>query len=152
MFLIVHGWQMSPGDYPSWSLTGGLVFVDIYAAALIVSALQPGTWTYNILGVYPLRWLGRLSYGAYVFHDLLYGFFVHLVVHHPPEQLRMGQRLPFSVAILAFFVTLVLAWLSFRFFESPFLDVKDRWTRKPKALDGEALPFAGERGKEHAVV
>jgi peptidoglycan/LPS O-acetylase OafA/YrhL len=32
------------------------------------------------------------------------------------------------MSVLGFCFTLLIAWLSFRFFESPFLDLKERWT------------------------
>ena len=129
LIFVAHGWVMYPETYPRWSFTGGLLFIDLYAAALIVCALRPGSWTYRLLHVRPLRWVGRLTYGAYVFHDLLHGFFVHLVVHSGvPLLAEDGYARRYATAALAFGGTLLLAWLSFRYLESPFLDLKDRWT------------------------
>ena len=129
LVFVVHGLVMYPGQYPHWSFTGGLLFADLYAAALIVCALRPGGWTYRLLHLRPLRWVGRLTYGAYVMHDLLHDVFVHIVVHSGvPQLVADGYGRRYATAALALGSTLLLAWLSFRFFESPFLDLKDRWT------------------------
>ncbi len=127
--LVVHGFQMAPSQYPHWMYTGGLLFANIYAASIMVCALQPGTWTCSVLRYKPLRWIGRLSYGAYIFHDLLHGLFVHLIVHGDTRFAAGSPQRDVAAALLALPSTLLLAWLSFRFYESPFLNVKDRWTR-----------------------
>jgi peptidoglycan/LPS O-acetylase OafA/YrhL len=130
LVFVVHGWRMSPPQYPHWLFTGGLLFADMYSAAVMVCALRPGSWTYTLLNRKALRWTGRLSYGAYIFHDLLHGLFVHAVVHGGGDRFAMPSvQRDAATAALALPVTLLLAWLSFRFFESPFLNLKERWTR-----------------------
>ena len=126
MVFAVGSWRMYPAQYPSWHFTGGQLFADLYAGSVLVCALEPGRWIYNALRVRPLRWLGRLSYGAYVFHDLLHGLFVHLVVYSRfPVPFALQNT---ATATLALTSTLLFAWLSFRLFETPFLNLKDRWT------------------------
>ena len=135
LVFVVHGVAMYPPSYPHWSFTGGLLFADLYAAALIVCALRPGSWTYRVFHVRPLRWVGRLTYGAYVFHDLLHDGFDHLVVHSGvPILAADGPLRRDATAFLAFVSTLLLAWLSFRFFEGPFLELKNRWTLRTEAV------------------
>jgi len=110
-------------DYPDWKFTWGLTFIDILAASLIVLALQPRSWTSRIFSFAPLRWLGRISYGAYVFHDIPRHLYQQWL-HHPEGTDQT------TVAILGLACTILLAWLSFRFFESPFIRLKERWTRE----------------------
>ena len=129
LVFVVHGWQMDSGQYPHWARTGGLLFVDLYSAALIVCALRPAGLVFRLLHLRVLRWIGRLSYGAYVFHDILHDLFVHIVVHAGGARLAVHGRLRNeAAAALALPATLLLAWLSFRFYESPFLNLKERWT------------------------
>lgn len=131
---VVHGLIMFPAAYPRWSFTGGLLFADLYAAALIACALRPGSWTYRVLQLRPLRWAGRLTYGAYVLHDLLHDLFVHLVVHSGiPLLAEDGYWRRDATAALALVSTLLLAALSFRFLETPFLAMKSRWTLPNRA-------------------
>ncbi|MES2392526.1 MAG: acyltransferase [Acidobacteriota bacterium] len=108
--------------YPTWMFTWGLTFVNLLAALVILIAVQRETFLYRALSLSPLRWIGRISYGAYVLHDiphLIYRATAQTFYHSHPTR---------TTALLALPCTLLLAWLSYRFFESPFLRLKDRWT------------------------
>ena len=109
-------------DYPDWKFTWGLSFIDVFAAALIVLAIQTRSWTSSFFSLAPLRWIGRVSYGAYVFHDIPRWFYYEAVKGLP------GSR-TVNASILGLIGTLLLAWLSFRYFESPFIRLKERWTK-----------------------
>jgi peptidoglycan/LPS O-acetylase OafA/YrhL len=95
-----------------------------------------------LLGVYDMReptgllrhpfhvivWLGKISYGLYVFHILAVRMISHLLVH-----LRVGLPAPsvFSLLcqdIVVLATTVLLAALSYRFLEKPFLQYKDHFT------------------------
>jgi peptidoglycan/LPS O-acetylase OafA/YrhL len=85
-----------------------------------------------VLRLRPLRWLGRISYGAYVFHMLLYfadrpilSHFVREFGLHGSQRELVTQR---WLPLFALAFTILVAWLSFHFFESPFLNLKERWT------------------------
>jgi peptidoglycan/LPS O-acetylase OafA/YrhL len=113
--------------YAGWQFTWGLSFIDLFAAALIVCCLRPETRVARALGLRPLRWLGRISYGAYVFHDVFHGVLENVIntlgarhaffMHH-------GDKLLFLAGLV---LTLVLASLSYRYFETPFLRLKSRF-------------------------
>jgi peptidoglycan/LPS O-acetylase OafA/YrhL len=111
--------------HPAWALTWGLTLIDLLAASLIVMALETGSTTFRIFNISPLRWLGRISYGAYVFHDIFHRQ-IHAVVQHYATNVKYGT------AAVALVFTLLIAWTSFRFYEMPFIRLKERWTRAPK--------------------
>lgn len=141
LLVVVHHLRLSTPQYPAWRLTLGLPFVNFYGAALIVCALRSGSLAFRLLHLRPLRWLGRLSYGAYVYHDILHNFYIHIAVKLlrtlGPRALHYQTPL---TAILALPSTLILASLSFRFFEAPFLNLKDRWTlRTPRRAEARSL-------------
>jgi peptidoglycan/LPS O-acetylase OafA/YrhL len=108
--------------YPLWRLSLKLSVADILSACVVILALEPRTWTYNILSLPGLRWIGRITYGAYVLHEI-------------PRTLLTQMFAPYftrpaiPAAALAFVLTMAVAWLSFRYFESPFIRLKNRWTR-----------------------
>jgi peptidoglycan/LPS O-acetylase OafA/YrhL len=116
--------------YPAWELTWGLSFIDLFAACVIIMALESGSIAFRLLNLRPLRWLGRISYGAYVFHDLLDLEILDFVKRHTGH-----YRL--SSTGLALAITLVLAWASFRWFETPFLRLKDRLTQSSTHVEAD---------------
>ena len=120
--------------YPTWVETFGFTIVDILGALLLLNALQPGNWVYRLLALRPLRWAGRISYGAYIFHDIPHVFFSRMADHFPHHHRTI-------MSLLALTFTYLAAWLSFRFLESPFLDLKERWTgRSPLPTAPEKQP------------
>ena len=118
-----HLWR-SPYIFPQWSFTWGLTVTEMIAAILILLAIQPGSFIYRIFSLRPLRWLGRISYGAYVLHDIPHAIFSRIGVVLAP---RYASELTAAIALV---FTVVAAWLSFRFFETPFLNLKERWTMR----------------------
>ncbi|MGI8771129.1 MAG: acyltransferase family protein [Acidobacteriaceae bacterium] len=80
----------------------------------------------------PLIYLGRISYGLYIFHSLL---FYLLLDQGRPSLLRAmsavglsHSHLPVLGTVLVLAVTIALAALSYRYFEMPFLRLKQRFT------------------------
>jgi peptidoglycan/LPS O-acetylase OafA/YrhL len=108
---------------PWWS-TAGLAALSVFFASMIGMALRPGI-VQSIFAVPALRWLGKISYGIYVYHLLLHPGFIWLVQRMAPNassNLRFG--LLFVVALAG---TLAIASLSFYTYESAFLRLKQRF-------------------------
>jgi len=116
--------------HPAWNFTWGLTFADLLSACLIVMAIETGSVTFRIFNVRPLRWLGRISYGAYVFHDIFHPDIIRLVEH-------FTSYVKYETAAVGLALTFVLAWASFRWFETPFIRLKERWTRAPQGMRSE---------------
>ena len=76
---------------------------------------------------YPLlRTLGKISYGIYLFHTAVLQFTLVLfkkVVKHPESHLIYDLVYPLCGLV----ATAVIAWLSYRFYESWFLKKKDKF-------------------------
>ena len=96
----------------------------LFAAAIAASVLLPAHGWRAFLRRPKLRWIGRISYGGYVFHwpvMVLVGK-VWVVKSH------LGfftNQIAWWIATLA--ITLVVAHVSFTLFESRFLALKDRF-------------------------
>jgi len=110
--------------YPTGIFTWGLTLIDLLAALVLLVALQPGSWVYRLLQLRPLRWLGLISYGAYVLHDVFHIFYFHAA------NILLPQHVELATTTFGLIFTVLLAWLSYRFYESPFLNLKERWTRR----------------------
>ncbi|HEY4356503.1 MAG TPA: acyltransferase [Acidobacteriaceae bacterium] len=114
--------------YPWWKFALGLSYINITAAAVLLACLRAGTAFHSLLSAPALRWIGRISYGAYVFHNIFHDVYVHALTalaHHVPLS---SSAQTVGAALLGYPCTLVIAWFSYRFFESPFLNLKERFT------------------------
>jgi peptidoglycan/LPS O-acetylase OafA/YrhL len=130
-----HLWQR-PYLYPAWKFTWGLSAIDFIAALLILVAIQPASFAFRVLSLRPMRWIGRISYGAYVLHDIPHMFYALVATKlvwyldlymHVSAQTRQYVSTLLAAAV-GLGATLILAWLSYRFYETPFLNLKERWT------------------------
>ena len=102
----------------------GIPVCSFAAAALILMALQKGIWT-KWLSFPPLRHLGVISYGVYVYHVLLHNAYETIALRlapHASRNLQLALQL-----IVAFCLTLLVAQCSYTFFERPLLRLKDRF-------------------------
>jgi peptidoglycan/LPS O-acetylase OafA/YrhL len=97
--------------------------VDGLAVALIALILAGEGWLLAVCRLPLLQPIGRISYGAYVFQlpvFVLYGILIPAVGHY--SLIRALGQFAFSYPI-----TLLIAFLSFRFFEQPILKLRKRF-------------------------
>jgi peptidoglycan/LPS O-acetylase OafA/YrhL len=109
---------------PAPQFTLGLFGVGLASTAAIPLVMRAGR-THRIIGSAPLRFLGRISYGFYVFHiflEPLFDFLGARITHT-----STGPMYQFARLLLAFPITLLFASLSYYFFELPILDLKRRF-------------------------
>jgi peptidoglycan/LPS O-acetylase OafA/YrhL len=63
-----------------------------------------------------------------VLHDLPHGVYLHLVTHYGRRHPLVAAHIDAASVLIALPTTVLLAWLSYRLLESPFLNLKERWT------------------------
>jgi peptidoglycan/LPS O-acetylase OafA/YrhL len=117
--------------FPHWETTWGLTLINLFSVGIIVCCLRTTGVLARLFSLAPLRWLGRISYGAYVWHDIFHNVYSDAI-------LKLGTHWHFLLLhtydvtmVVGFGMTLLLAWLSFRYLETPFLRLKDRWKLSP---------------------
>ncbi len=115
-----------------FALTRNLLFTGP-AFVFVLLSLREGKLGPFLLENWWLKYLGNISYGIYLLH--------------PPIillALYLGQRFHSAVLVyvVAFFLTLLFAHLSYRYFERPFLKLKERWARVPGGYVPEPVPIA----------
>ena len=109
------------GSASNWIGIFGFTLIDVFAAALILECIHPGSHLGTLLSWKPLRALGIVSYGFYVYHDLLHDFYSDWA--H-----RLSDRYAYPLTLMiAFAATLLIAALSYRLIEKPLLRLKDRF-------------------------
>lgn len=120
--------------YPWWKFSLGLSYINVTTAAILLACLGTGTALYKLLSGPAVRGIGRISYGAYVFHDIFHDLYAHILsVAGRHLSLPLSFQL-IGTAMLGYPCTLLVAWLSFRFLESPFLNLKQRFTPSRTAI------------------
>lgn len=87
------------------------LLVTLALPLVILAANQPGTRTSRVLNADGLAWIGRISYGIYLFHPM---------VLHPVRNIltRLGLHTDVAIAVSMVAVAIV-AHISFRWFEEP---------------------------------
>jgi peptidoglycan/LPS O-acetylase OafA/YrhL len=104
--------------------TVGILVVAITSCALIASVLRSDRMLTTAFEFPVLRFLGRYSYGLYVYHYTILGLGT---VYLTPVFLRVLHSHLFSALATSAIVALIsiaVAWLSFRYFENPILGLK----------------------------
>jgi peptidoglycan/LPS O-acetylase OafA/YrhL len=88
---------------------GGLAWYALASAAIVAAAVAPGGPVRRVLSAGPLGWLGRVSYGVYLYH---FPVFLWLTA----ERTGLGDWPAFALRIA---VTLLLAATSYYWLERP---------------------------------
>jgi peptidoglycan/LPS O-acetylase OafA/YrhL len=115
-----------------------LAFVAAIALTLVI-----GTSRARRLVNWPvLKFYGRISYGLYLVHTLVFELVLEWLQRVKPEWAAIDGRLgPILIRfVLAGAAATIISVLSRRFFEEPFLKLKNRF-ESPAGLAGEAQPF-----------
>jgi peptidoglycan/LPS O-acetylase OafA/YrhL len=100
---------------------------DIIAVVSVVLIMNVSLNNRKIIGLDKpvLNFLGKISYGIYVYHPLVILFGTKMV-NNADYSLTNGQKL-FAILSFVLFFTITIAWLSYEFFEKRFLRRKDRF-------------------------
>ena len=122
---LLASWRSSSfylSAYPQFTV--GLLGVGIASAAIIPIAMRTGRLR-TILSSAPLRFMGRISYGFYVFHIFIEPLIDVLGQH--AAHATSGGAYQLARFLIGFPVTVLLATLSFYLFEQPILSYKKRF-------------------------
>jgi peptidoglycan/LPS O-acetylase OafA/YrhL len=131
----VHGFLRNSNTVLFNSLGYSILALGSFSIVAWALFLTDGGWA-RALSFRPLAYLGRLSYGVYLYHWVILTF-LRTVLHipfGPAGYSAMRLILPLELAL-----TLSMAYLSFRFMETPALLWGDRVTRRLGARRSETL-------------
>jgi peptidoglycan/LPS O-acetylase OafA/YrhL len=107
--LVVHG-MLAWNDFSPFTYRVGLLLAAFGAALLIASVAHPSSRVGWALGWAPLVWIGRRSYGIYLWHWPV------MAMTRPDLDIRASKWL---LVTLQLAITLGLAALSYRYVEMP---------------------------------
>ncbi|HEY7801503.1 MAG TPA: acyltransferase, partial [Dehalococcoidia bacterium] len=107
---LLAGICLSIDDSGAVLYNGGFAVVSLASAGMIIAAIHPAALLSRILERAPLRWLGRRSYGIYLWHWPIF------VLMQPHLSFTGGAVLVSACQIAA---AIVIAAISYRFVEEP---------------------------------
>ncbi len=118
-------WAFTP-QQAAWLYRGGFIAHALLWSVVLAAAALPGGPVVAVLSVAPLRFVGRISYGVYLYH---WPIFLWL------DESRTGLA---GATLLAYRLaaTVALAWISYRYLERPILEGRPvpgwgrRWSRR----------------------
>lgn len=109
--LFLLGWMIwHTNEYQPFLYRGGMVLIAIITALLIAVLAHPASRLAIVLGCKPLRWLGKRSYGLYLWHFPVITLSTSQVSTTEPSIIK---------SIIQVAVSLLLAELSWRYVEQP---------------------------------
>jgi peptidoglycan/LPS O-acetylase OafA/YrhL len=106
-------------------VTVGIAAASVLYAGMLVLSLQAG-WINRLMTTRALRWVGRISYGVYVYQLLFDGFYVWVAMHLLPSGNSFQTTATQIVCTWA--SSIIFAWASYKFFESPILRLRHHFS------------------------
>jgi peptidoglycan/LPS O-acetylase OafA/YrhL len=132
VWLTAQGLYRIKGDYPILHpqfLVFGYTLVAVGCVLLFLGFLgMPSRWLPGWM-----TYLGKISYGLYVFHVVAFDLAWKLLAHGNPITFASTGSTPGSAVrylvmlFLALALTILMAICSYRFLEGPFLKIKERF-------------------------
>jgi len=124
-----------------WFSFVGYTFFGVFFTCLIAMSLVQGSFASRAFLLPPLRFLGKYSYGLYVWHLLFFPYFSLRL--HPYLNGVLGSKVLGGIltGLLASALAIILALLSYHLYELPFLKLKRYFeSRRPNPAHGSHSP------------
>ena len=110
MIAVIAGFYLFVGEFTPWLYRGGFLVLAVFTAVLIAAATHPASPLGALLGIGVLRYLGRRSYGIYLWHWPIF------MVTRPGIDVPWSEPVAFAARLA---ITLAVAEVSYRLVEMP---------------------------------
>jgi peptidoglycan/LPS O-acetylase OafA/YrhL len=129
VIMVLEGWTLATLPMCTFGYTCLALF---YLSLVLLAVVRPSGWWASMMRLAPLRSLGRIAYCVYLVHETVFNVFSYWLGGnaHPRNQLV------WTAVAASLVVSLGLAQLSWRYFESKMIRIGHR-------LSNEQLPSSG---------
>ncbi|WP_426671929.1 acyltransferase family protein [Mucilaginibacter sp. McL0603] len=130
LLLMIPTWLVTGGKGYDWVQIIKLPIISIFYMAIIGKLITAKSFLNSIFGSRSLSYIGKISYGLYVFHPLCFIFYYY---YFPGNNIWIN-------AICCFSISIIIATISFYGFEIHFLKLK-RYFETAGWREKSALPI-----------
>jgi peptidoglycan/LPS O-acetylase OafA/YrhL len=116
------------GVLPYLAIAGYTTFAFLFGVLVNEVVSGEGSFIHKTLTIKPLMYIGKISYGFYVFHWPVYAIIADLLGKKTGAFTGTGFTVQLSIAIIATSIAFAISVLSYHFFESKFLRLKKHFT------------------------
>nr|WP_315164766.1 acyltransferase [uncultured Flavobacterium sp.] len=120
LFLLVN---FIPRQYEIHNVLTFYTSIFFFSFFLVLS-LEGGNTTRGLFDHKFLYFIGKISYGIYVYHFLLKPYFKTYIYETIKIYIHNGIVSSFIYTVMATLISILIAWLSWQFFEKPILKLK----------------------------
>jgi peptidoglycan/LPS O-acetylase OafA/YrhL len=111
-------------QYDPLMIKAGYSAVGFTSFGTLLILLKAGSFPATLVSLSPLRWMGKFSYGIYVYHYIFNGYFGTLRAY-TVNVTHFKVLGTLALVIQTFAVGIGLAWLSYNLYEKHWLRLKD---------------------------
>lgn len=120
LIFLISGLVVRVLDHPRW-LSGGFILTNIVCVFTVLIAIRNPN--HPILAHKALLWIGRRSYGIYLYHMPVFLYLERFRTLHDVKNLVV-------VTFFRFAISIAFAAFSYRYIEQPILEYKNRYKSK----------------------
>lgn len=117
--------------YPQWFIAlDGLLFATFFAFIILASAFGGGERSHKpkIEGI--TEYLGTISYGLYIYHLIALVLVLNILSYLGFDYYHMNLGKILLIAISSFALVVLISSISYKYFEKPFLRLKEKFIPK----------------------
>jgi len=150
----IIAWKSGNFDWENnWAINAfGYSILAIASTSLIAMALRPHSITARMMRAKALRFLGKYSYGIYVYHEMVSILVVWLARDFLQHHIHSKSLYHIAFMACVLLITIPLAMLSFHFYEQPFLKLKRYFNYPPRKEQREPAMQNDNKTEAHALL